>query len=1002
MSDALTINGLSWLTLKSRLARYLPRDLFKQLCLFPENLEQLGEKVDPQIADQLQETIRTLEPLHRVLIHYMPRYLLDLDPSPGEPHGEILTGSFIHADLKGFTALTELLARQGQEQGQEAMNRMLNRLFSGLLDPLTASGGDLLIFAGDAVLAYFPKQADNEDVLKATRAALRMERAILPFSTIENEFGQCHLTMRIGIEQGLAYAGVVGTKQRMELLVSGPGIDQAMLAEGQAQPGQVRLGPQAAKLAGPHFTMDGATVVDDLGQTLGDYEVRLPKRRRARSVVMSTDISELLTALDVTLKRVERLAPFLPEDLLAGLVNTDRRRKLDMEFRPVAVQFINLLGLEELALKRGVEIATTVFQRYFVRAQEVVNQHEGVVSQIDAYPGGFFLLNTFGTPKVHEGITRYSVSAALQLAQVLADLNREFALDPPLKQRGGITYGRTFNGEIGANYRREAVIAGPSVNRASRLMSQAAPGQVILDGDIWSQTQEAFIGEHLSPVSLKGIDGPVVIVNVSDVRWGTQLSLPKQPLLGREIEQTYLLKALASLSKEGASHINWINRPNRAWLISGETGIGKTTLVSSVAHQAKKQAIKVLVGRCQPHSKNVPLFPWLDLLIGWLGLDEHPDKDDQYNHLKTILTDLNLSSFIDPLTDLLLENFLTEPVNHSQIIFSLLQKLTDREPLLIILEDIHWIDQESLAVVNDCLSQLITSNLMLCLTRREVTILNSNETEKLEMGKLESLPLSPLSDEALVGVVQRVLGAASLEDILVQWAIKWTGGNPLYAETLCRALQQSDAIILAQQTGEARWTGLEPVVPLLLHELLLARFDALSHIQQEVLKRGAVMGITFEYEGILQLDKTKLSPQEIEIVLEETVQAAFLTKLPGGKYAFSHPLMQEAIYATLSFSQRRDWHTQIGHWLLDYKAEQNQVLELLAYHYLRGTDPDKGARFGRKAGDRARERGAYIESLEYYQQVIALPNAPREEKAKAEEGWTRVLTLQSKPEAAKE
>ena len=105
----------------------------------------------------------------------------------------------------------------------------------------------------------------------------------------------------------------------MELLVSGPGIDQAMSAEGQAQPGQVRLGPQATKLASPHFTMDGATVVDNLGQALGDYEVELPKRRRARSVVMSTDITELLVALDVTLKRVERLAPFLPEDLFGQL-----------------------------------------------------------------------------------------------------------------------------------------------------------------------------------------------------------------------------------------------------------------------------------------------------------------------------------------------------------------------------------------------------------------------------------------------------------------------------------------------------------------------------------------------------------------------------------------------------------------------------------------------------------------------------------------------------------
>jgi class 3 adenylate cyclase len=117
------------------------------------------------------------------------------------------------------------------------------------------------------------------------------------------------------------------------------------------------------------------------------------------------------------------------------------------------------------------------------------------------------------TPR-HEGTNRYAVSAALQLSRLLDQVNGEFNLEPPLQQRGGITQGLIFSGEIGAVYRRESVIAGPAVNRAARLMSKAQTGQIILDSDIWNEARAAFVGDPLPPVTLKGIQGQVVIVNV--------------------------------------------------------------------------------------------------------------------------------------------------------------------------------------------------------------------------------------------------------------------------------------------------------------------------------------------------------------------------------------------------------------------------------------------------------------------------------------------------------
>jgi class 3 adenylate cyclase len=166
---------------------------------------------------------------------------------------------------------------------------------------------------------------------------------------------------------------------------------------------------------------------------LGDYEISLPTRRSGGSPVLSLDIAEVLQTLETSLQRVERLAPFLPEDMLARLVNsTDRHRRLESEFRPVAVQFIFIAGLEDLAVTQGADLATAALQRYFIQAQEIINRHEGVVSQIDTYGQGFILLNTFGAPRAHEGTKSYAVSAALQLARALV-LDRDILLlDEPL------------------------------------------------------------------------------------------------------------------------------------------------------------------------------------------------------------------------------------------------------------------------------------------------------------------------------------------------------------------------------------------------------------------------------------------------------------------------------------------------------------------------------------------------------------------------------------------
>lgn len=1039
-----------WLNLRSRLARYLTADLFNRLRALPDDFGPAGDDAAANIAGELQTAVRDLESLHRVLVNYTPRYLLNLDPEPGQPHGELIEGSFIFADVTGFTALTELLARQGKARGRETMNQIMNGLFSSLLDPLIASGGDLLFFVGDAVLAYFPQQPQGDDVLQAIRAALRMQRAIVPFARLETEFGPSSLTISIGLEHGPAYAGVVGTNTRMELLISGPATGGATRAEKKAESGQVRLGPQAQAIAMNHFTLAESVVIDDLGDDLGDFEISPPVRKPGRSVLFSTEPGEILNVVEASLQRIERLGPFVPEDMLAHLVNSEGRRQLRSEFRPVATQFIYISGLEELALARGPEFATDVFERFFIRAQEIVTRHEGVISQIDAFNDNFILLNTFGVPKMHEGTKRSAVSAALQLARALAQVNRHFELDTPLQMSSGITHGLTFNGEIGAKYRRESVIAGPAVNRAARLMVEAKSGQVILDADIWAGVQHAFAGEQLPSVRLKGIEGEVVIVNVRQVRLGTRLRPLERPLVGRKPEQAWLAQALAGLLHPASPR-------GSAWLVSGETGLGKSSLLADLADTARQRGVEIFIGRCQPHGKHIPLFPWIDLLTGWLDVDENADQERLVTRLTQALASLGLVSSQPALIDLLslpepkhpigvgqtgsaneaelalsrlnnkleqretnnavpqaarpsgLQALLQQRVNQTEykgdsmwqrleervdsarVVSRLIKKLVERQPLLIIVEDLHWADPNSLALLKELAAEASGLALMVVAT---------DHTPPDKQAAFASLPLAPLPEIAITQVAQRALHARRLDAPLSEWIGRQAGGNPLFAEELCQALLRADAVLLDRSTGEARWTKYVPDLPLSLHQLLLARFDKLGQAGQDILIRAAVFGQSFEYDGLLKLCHGYMGETQVRAALEGAIETSFLTAPEEIVYRFHHPLMQEAIYSTLSFSQRQNWHAQIGDWLVERQQAPDEALELIAYHYLRGKNIDKAAHFGRRAGDRARERGIYAGALEFYQQVLAMADAPVDERAQATEGQADVLALQGDYAAA--
>lgn len=1039
---------VAWTELLHRLAPLLPAERFERLRRLPASphAEEIPSPEERrELASYILEAIRDLDSLYQTLVTYLPRYVLDLSPTPGEPHGERVTGSFIFADVTGFTALTGELSKRGTA-GREEMNRLMRDLFSALIDPLLTSGGDLLIFAGDAILAYFPAYAEGRDSVWATRTALRLVQAIEPFAHLETPYGTFSLTMSAGVERGDAFAAVVGSHRRMELLISGGPVQGAMQAEGQAEPGQVFVGPGARPFLPDHLFHIHGGVVDGLREgELDDYEPVLPARRRRRATIFSRRISDLLVQLERALEQVETLTPFIPPDLFAQIV----RREDIRQHPPVAIQFVNLVGIEELALgPAGPELATAVLQRYFVQAQEIVSQREGIISQVDPYARGFTLLNPFGAPTHHEGIPRLAAAAALELGRLAEQVNREFELDPPLTQRIGQTYDRIFTGEIGNPHRREYVVAGPAVNLAARLMSKAGAGQIVLDPSAWNGVQEDFLAEELEPIPLKGIPRPVPRFNLRGLQRGKSPDLTPYPLVGREQECAALAARLAAACEGEGSVVT----------LAGETGIGKTRLVTALISEAQERGMAVLTGHCRTFGRTMPYLPWADMVGQWFRLDEGMDLEERRRRLREQLARFDLVSSLPAFADLLglppamksltpapqpdtpptgglfarlqqsqqeeqdvsslasllqqrvakaeqsspaegspgasLWDLLRERASIPHALQLLLQRQAEHRPTLIVLEDVQWMDPDSRAILEALLPTLHERPLFLLITAHP-------ETETWG----EEFDLAPLEEEKAQALAGLALRAKHLAPELAGWLTQYAGGNPLFLLTYCRALRDAEAVVVDAASGTARWSGPPPQLPVSLQELLLAQVNQLNRESQEALQRGSVIGDLFPDWLLASLYGDACSPEHLAGALERAARHAFISPPPPERiHLFSNIALHNAVYETLSHSLRRAWHERLGDALAEGDERlRYERLEQMAHHYSQSENAGKAARFTRLAGDKARARQADEAALAFYGQTLAVEGDHAEiaaEQRRAHEGVGDIRTLQGEPQAA--
>ncbi len=932
---------------------------------------------------------------------YLPAHIVDRilrDPVPGQLSGRFIDGSLLFADISGFTPMSERLSRIGRE-GAEEITGIVNRYFSAMMTILREYDGYLVKFGGDALLGLF---LEPNSARRAVQAAVKMQAAMHEFAELHTSQGVFPLRMKIGLRKGRFFSAQLGNAENMEYMLFGSDVNATALAEGAAVAGEVLIDRDT------HTALDVPCQVrpaQNDERFLHVEHIDTQRDFQRAPTIMTMLPAPTLKGLRRALKVLRALTPYLPAGLLSRLASSPQGMMQEGEHRLVATVFANVHGLGELVDRLGPgreEEIVNALNHYFLGMDNAVHGLGGVISKMDLAEHGDKLLAFFGAPVAHEDDAERAVRAALSMQAVLREMSSTVPqqaglLDLKLTQQMGITLGQVFAGYVGTAWRREYTVMGDEVNLAARLMAVAEPGNIIVGGSVQRKVQALFNLIPRGEVRVKGKSDPVTTFQVAGLRTMTGplrgLEGLHSALVGREAEWEQLTTALQQL------------RAGRGQIVSiiGEAGLGKSRLAAELRAELQTTAsiparsgVRWFEGRCVSFYESASYRPMQDLIGQLLELHSDDGLEEAWNKLRTAVeawpsienatTSLPyLAHFLGlPLPDALQEKVRylnAEALQRRTFIAirTLIEMQARTAPLVFLLDDIHWMDQASLDLLNYLLSLTDVAPIMwLLLYRAERT----KGCWKIRERAARDFPhcateitlerLSPAETQQLLSnLIRQMQWPLSVQDLI----LRRVEGNPLYLEEVLRTFIESGALARDMRgTWHMHDEVTEIRVPDTLQGVMMARLDRLEEPPRQTAQVASVVGRSFPFKvlsHVVDAEQIELNPclvrlQQNEIVREDQ-------RIPDLIYAFQHTLMQEVCYESLLARTRRDYHRKIAQFLetnrSDPRGPEGDVA-LLAHHAYAGQDWPRALIYQIEAGRQAQRLFANHEAIDHFNKAL--------------------------------
>ncbi|WP_159716382.1 ATP-binding protein [Geminicoccus flavidas] len=638
------------------------------------------------------------------------------------------------------------------------------------------------------------------------------------------------------------------------------------------------------------------------------------------------------------------------------------------ECRQLTVMFVDLEGSTELSQCLDPEEMREVIRAY----QEVVqNEVVRLAGYVAKYMGDGVLVY-FGWPQAFEDAAERAVRAGLAVVTAVAQLQGG---GEALACRVGIATGLVVVGDlVGSAEARERMVVGETPNLAARLQELAEVGQVLIAERTHAILGDLFSYRDLGLSQIKGFAQPVRVYGIAGEADAASRFQARHPqgataLVGREAELA-LLRERWDLAQAGEGQVV---------LVSGEPGIGKSRLVLALCEQVVAQPCRSFRYQCSPHHTNSALWPVIDQLQRSTDVTREDAPENSLArlqaHLAAGLDDpasvaelfaelLGLPAAAAPsLADLTPEQ---KKARIFQALLAWIEQAAREQPVLLVLEDSHWIDPTTLELFDLLVGQMVGCRALLVITCRP-----EFKVPWLGRAHVALLPLGNLSRRHVAAIISHVAVDRKLAPEVVEQIIAKTDGVPLFVEELTKTVLELGL------TGPAGAGGPPPAlaIPTTLHDSLLARLDRLAPVK-EVAQIGAVIGREFTFDLLAAV--AGRPPDMLRLALAELVKAELIFSQglpPAARYIFKHALVQDAAYRSLLRSRRRQLHAQIARALEQRFPEVVDTQpELLAHHFTQAGLVEEAIAYWQKAGERAIARSAGTEAKVHLTQALILLN----------------------------
>jgi class 3 adenylate cyclase/tetratricopeptide (TPR) repeat protein len=666
-------------------------------------------------------------------------------------------------------------------------------------------------------------------------------------------------------------------------------------------------------------------------------------------------------------EKIAKLQKYLPSGITEKILS--QRDRIEGEKRQLTVMFCDMKGFTPLSEKLGPEAMYAMMDEVYEILIHKVHDYDGTVNEMT----GDGVMALFGAPIALEDAPQRAIRSAMAIHREMTKFNERVRQEkgdiPPLKMRIGIHTGLVVVGTLGNDLRVEFKAVGDTVNLASRMESLAEPGTTYISEDTFKITEGLFRVEALGEKEIKGKDKPLKVYQViapssRRTRFDVSAERGLTSFVGRQRELELLLDGYER-SREGRG---------QAISIISEAGIGKSRLLYEFRKAVTNEDVTFLEGRCLSYSRNIAYHPIVDILKANFEIQDN-DTDQQIRQkvssfLKIIRVDE--PSTLPYLLELLsvkesgIEKMQMSPEARKDRTLKALKKITlkgsELRPLIMAVEDLHWMDRSSEDALKELLESISGSRVFLIFTYRPEFIHTwGNRSYHSQV------TLNKLSNRESLAMVSYLLNSTNVDKDIEDLTLSKAEGIPFFIEEFIKSLRELK--IIGKVNGTYKLTkDLKAIsIPSTIQDVIMARVDHLPEGAREVLRTGSVIEREFSHELILKV--TGLLEQQLLSDLSTLRDSELLYErgiYPNSTYIFKHALTREVVYDSILTKKRKQIHEKIARTIEEIYGENIcDCYGVLANHCMACDDYEKGAEYARLEAKRLQKAGSYRDAIEY-------------------------------------